>query len=256
MKNMKIIVTLLLLLFVVSSSSRAQTKDSTYSYGYFSVHSKDTGIIALIDSTITKALPFDSLPLPAGNHRIIVIREREWNGLLMDTTMTVTAESSTVINVPGKYEYTILSSPSEAAVIMGKTKTGETPFQFTTARTMSVPVTISAMGYEPLTLEAPLQPMNIVHLRENGERAPAIVLPNTYIRDEGTAVYTSLAVAVVSGTISALAKRRADAFSDTYTATNDPSARASANKYDVAAGVSLFITEVSFGVLTYYLLLQ
>jgi hypothetical protein len=256
MKNMRIIATLFFLLFVAPLSSQAQAKDSTYSYGYFSARSQDTSLIAIVDSTITKTLPFDSLRLPPGSHHIIVMQERKWNGILMDTTITLTAESSTVITVPEKYEYTILASPPEAAVTIGKTKTGETPFQFTASQVMSVPVTISAMGYEPLTLEAPLQSMNIVHLRGRGEHAPNIILPNTYIRDDGTAVYTSLAVAVVAGTISVLAKRRADAFSDTYSATGDPSARASTNKYDVVAGVSLFVTEVSFGALTYYLLLQ
>ncbi len=256
MKNMKTTAALFLLLFVVSSSSGAQTKDSTYSSGYLSVNAKDTCLIALIDSTITKTLPFDSLPLPAGNHHMIVMREREWNGILVDTTITLMAESNTVINVPEKHQYTILSSPPEAAVTIGKTKTGETPFQFTASQAMSVPVTISAMGYEPLTLEAPLQSMNIIHLRGRGENAPNIILPNKYIRDDGTAVYTSLAVAVVAGTISVLAKRRADALSDTYGAAGSLSSRASAHKYDVAAGVSLFVTEVSFGALTYYLLLQ
>ncbi|MDE3056824.1 MAG: PEGA domain-containing protein [Bacteroidota bacterium] len=253
---MKKILGLLFLLFTAIQTFEAQTTGSALGRGFLSLHAHDSNIIAVIDSNITRVLPLDSLSLPEGNHHIIVMREREWNGMLADTTVTLEPRQAVILDVPEKYEYTILSSPPEAAITIGRTKTGETPFQFTTTRTMSAPVTISAMGYEPLTLEAPLQSINVVHLREEGELAPPLILPNTYIRDEGTAVYVSLTAAVVAGTISAIAKRRADGFSDTYSATGEASARASAKRYDVIAGVSLFVTEVSFGALTYYLLLQ
>lgn len=251
-----------LLCSVLVSASYGRENDSTQSIGTLSIHiespagTHENSIVALIDSSLIKTLPFDSLPLIAGIHHIIVAQGRAWNGLLADTTISVASGANLVFKFSKRYEYTILSSPPEAAVTIGNTKTGETPFQFTTSRPLSLPVTIAAMGYEPLTLEAPLPSLNVVHLSERGEHAPKIVLPNTVIRDEASEVYISLAAAIAAGTISAIAKHRADGLSDAYSATGNISARESARRYDVIAGVSLFVTEVSFGALTYYLLLQ
>jgi hypothetical protein len=63
--------------------------------------------------------------------------------------------------------------------------------------------------------------------------------------------YVSGATMIVSGALSAYLKTHADNDFDKYVATRDPNLLASTRRLDRWAGVSLFVGEISFGVLTY-----
>ncbi len=66
--------------------------------------------------------------------------------------------------------------------------------------------------------------------------------------------YGAGATMVISGILSAYLKNKSDGEFDSYVATGDPGLLSSTQRLDRLAGISLFVTELSLGVLIYLLL--
>ncbi|HEY6953043.1 MAG TPA: PEGA domain-containing protein [Bacteroidota bacterium] len=90
---------------------------------------------------------------------------------------------------------------------------------------------------------------------EQAEKNPGLFLNNG--EEENSRVWKSYAAGatmILSGALSAYLKTHSDNEFDNYIATGDPQYLSTTRRLDKWAGVTLFISEISFGYLTYLLL--
>ena len=93
------------------------------------------------------------------------------------------------------------------------------------------------------------------HEGESHNRNPNLFIASSHIEDTNVwEAYASGATMILAGALSAYLKTSSDNYFDTYAANRDPNLLSKVQRLDRWAGVSLFISEISFGVLTYLLL--
>lgn len=90
---------------------------------------------------------------------------------------------------------------------------------------------------------------------ESQDRNPSLFIASSHNRENRVwAGYAAGATMILAGTLSAYLKTNSDNYFDTYVANRDPILLSKVQRLDRWAGVSLFISEISFGILTYLLL--
>lgn len=90
---------------------------------------------------------------------------------------------------------------------------------------------------------------------ESTETNPRLFLASLDREDaKAWSEYAAGATMILSGTLSAYLKTNSDNYFDSYVANRDPNLLSKVRRLDQWAGVSLIISELSFGVLTYLLL--
>ena len=225
--------------------------------GYLSIRTTEKDLLALVDSNIVLVLPVDSTRLTVGSHAVRIQNAAQWNALLLDTTVVIAADNVTLLTVPERHTYTILSEPSGASVTVHDKTLGVTPLSVTTDRPLSLPLALSLSHFETLMIGLPLQPVTRAKLFPDGTSESNRVFDRSHsIRNYSGWIYGSITTGILSGTISVLAKTRADKYSDNYLSTGTLSQRDKSKTLDLVAASALLITEVSFGVLSYLLLTQ
>ena len=150
--------------------------------------------------------------------------------------------------------FTISSSPSRSAVLLGDSILGHTPL---TVRPPTLPITLHVRkpGFAsstvmltndgPDTVTALLQPDGNVQRgarSSTGFNAATIALP--------------AGIGLVSGAVAIIFKQQADRKYDDYLAHNDASALSDARRYDLYSGIALFILELSFAYFAWLLFMQ
>lgn len=225
--------------------------------GYLSIRAGEENLVAQVDSKTVLVLPVDSTRLTVGRHAVRIQNAAQWNALVLDTTVMIAADNASLLTIPERHTYTILSEPSGASITVHDKTLGVTPLSVTTDRPMSLPVALSLSHFETLMIDPPLQPVTRARLFPDGTSEPYRVFDRSHsIRNYGGWIYGSITAGILSGTISALAKTRADNYNDRYLSTGNLSQRDKSKTFDIVAGSTLLITEVSFGVLSYLLLTQ
>jgi len=90
---------------------------------------------------------------------------------------------------------------------------------------------------------------------QESEQSPILfVVPSNTDRTKSWMGYAAGSTMIISGALSAYFKTSSDNTFDSYVVNRDPTLLSKVRRLDAWAGVSLIITEVSFGVLTYLLL--
>ncbi len=225
--------------------------------GYLSIRAAEENIVALVDSKTVFVLPVDSMRLTVGSHTVKIQNVAQWNALVLDTTIVIAADNVSLLTIPERFMYTIFSEPSGADVTVHDTMLGVTPLSVTTDRPMSLPLALSLSHFETLMIDPPLQPVTRAKLFPDGTSESNRVLVGSHsIRNYSGWIYGSITAGIFSGTISVLAKTRADNYNDNYLSTGNLSQRDKSKTFDLVAASTLLITEVSFGVLSYLLLTQ
>lgn len=225
--------------------------------GYLSIRTTEKDLLALIDSNIVLVLPVDSTRLTVGSHTVKIQNAAQWNALVLDTTVVIATDNVFLLTVPERHTYTILSEPSGASVTVHDNTLGVTPLSVTTDRPLSLPLALSLSHFETLMIGPPLQPVTRARLFPDGTSESNRVFDRSHsIRNYSGWIYGSITAGILSGTISILAKTRADKYNDNYLSTGNPSQRDKSKTLDLVAASALLITEVSFGVLSYLLLTQ
>jgi hypothetical protein len=89
------------------------------------------------------------------------------------------------------------------------------------------------------------------------ENNPSVFLSSwTGGNSKAWVAYTAGATMILSGALSAFLKTNSDNDFEAYVANPDPNLLSRVHRLDTWAGISLFISEISFGVLTYLLLTE
>lgn len=230
---------------------RAQTE------GYLSVRAAEKNLVALVDSKTLVLLPVDSIRLTVGSHTVKIQNGAQWNAFVLDTTVVIAADNISLLAIPERHLYTILSEPSGASVTVHDKVLGVTPLTLNADRPMSLPIALSLSHFESLMIVPPLQPVTRARFFPDGTSESNRVFDGSHsIRNYSGWIYGSIATGIVCGTASVLAKARADKYNDNYLSTGNLSQRDKSKTLDIVAASTLFITEVSFGVLSYLLLTQ
>jgi len=235
----------------------AQTRSDPDSFGFLSIQSEESDLIAVVDAKVLLALPADSARLRAGYHHVRVQHGIRWNAQVMDTTIAIAPDAWSVITIPKRYSYAILSEPSGALVSVKDKTLGVTPLNITSDRPLSLPLALSLSHFEEMTLEPPFPPVSRARLFADGApNSDRMFEASHSIRNHSAWIYGSIASGILCGTLSALAKNQADSYNNRYLATANSSHRNKSKTYDMLAASTLLITELSFGVLSYLLLAQ
>ncbi len=225
--------------------------------GYLSIRAAEKNLVALVDSKTVLILPVDSTRLTVGSHAVRIQNAAQWNALMLDTTVVIAADNVSLLTIPERHTYTILSEPSGASVTVHDKTLGVTPLSVTTDRPLSLPLALSLSHFETLMIDPPLEPVTRVRLFPDGTSESNRVFDGSHsIRNYSGWIYGSITTGILSGTISVLAKTRADKYNDNYLLTGNLSQRDKSKTLDLIAASTLLITEVSFGVLSYLLLTQ
>lgn len=225
--------------------------------GYLSIRAAEENLVALVDSKTILVLPVDSTRLTVGSHDVRIQYGAQWNAFVLDTTVMIAADNVSLLTIPERHTYTILSEPSGASVTVHDKTLGVTPLSVTTDRPMSLSLELSLSHFETLMIDPPLQPVTRARLFPDGTLEAKRIFDGSHsIRNYSGWIYGSITTGIVSGTISVLAKTRADKYSDNYLSTGNLSQRDKSKTLDLVAASTLLITEVSFGVLSYLLLTQ
>ncbi len=225
--------------------------------GYLSIRAAEGNLVALVDSKSVLVLPVDSIRLTAGNHTVKIQNAAQWNAFVLDTTVVIAAGNVSLLTIPERHTYTILSEPSGASVTVHDKTLGVTPLSVTTDRPMPLPLALSLSHFETLMIDPPLQPLTRARLFPDGTSESNRVFDGSHsIRNYSGWIYGSITTGILSGTISVMAKTRADKYNDNYLSTGNLSQRDKSKTLDLVAASTLLITEVSFGVLSYLLLTQ
>ena len=225
--------------------------------GYLSIRAAEENLAALVDSKSVLLLPVDSIRLTVGSHSVKIQNGAQWNALVLDTTVVIAAGNVSLLTIPENHIYTILSEPSGASVKVHDKVLGVTPLTVNTDRPMSLPIALSLSHFESLMIDPPLQPVTRASFFPDGTSEPNRVFDGSHsIRNYSGWIYGSIATGIVCGTASVLAKTRADNYNDTYLSTGNLSQRDKSKAMDIVAATTLFITEMSFALLSYLLLTQ
>ena len=225
--------------------------------GFLSVRTTEGNLVALVDSKSLLVLPVDSARLSNGYHRVKIQNAGQWNASVLDTTILIATDNLSLLTVPEKHTYTILSEPSGASITLHDKALGVTPMSLTTDHPLSLPLALSLSHFETRTIDPPFQSVTRAMLFPDGTAESNRVFDGSHsIRNYSGWIYGTITTGILSGTISVLAKTRADKYNDNYLSTGNLMQRDNSKTLDFVAASSLLITEVSFGVLSYLLLTQ
>jgi hypothetical protein len=247
----------IILILLYGNQLCAQARGDSCAFGFLSIQTTANNSIALVDAKTVLALPVDSARLTPGSHRVRVENVTQWDAQVMDTSIVVAADAVCVITIPEKHTYTFLSEPSGALVSVQDKALGVTPLRVTTDRVLSLPLALSLSHFEKITLEPPLAPVSRVRFYPDGaSQTDRMFESSRSIRNYSEWIYGSIATGILSATVSALAKNKADNYDNRFRATGNPSLHDKSNTFDLIAGSALLITEISFGALSYLLVTQ
>jgi hypothetical protein len=196
-----------------------------------------------------------------------------WGQAISDSLRGSVQSDSSNSAVKGGW-ISVQSNPEGAEVFEGEAFLGRTPLKRETRTMREHVLTLfypSAKAWNPVVVTDSLRAHSsgdrnlTVDLRVNSEYGilrtethsaennPDLFLAETKDEDQRLWMqYASGATMIVSGALSAYLKNRANNDFDKYVATRDPNLLASTRRLDRWAGVSLVVSEISFGVLIYF----
>jgi hypothetical protein len=238
--------------------------DSTLSNGTCSLEIRTTPDSAwvLIDQEKAGLTPLTVDTLLPGRHviRLLPHNVSSWFADPVDDTVELVPGDHRALLYTFDHLLHITSKPSGARVTIGDSVAGFTPL------VLRIP---SGYKGEALSIDKPGYQSTLIPLSgiASGVLSPHLqqtLLGPTYqspLLDESSGgkrtdikLYIAGSATVLAGVAAAYFKIKADNRNADYLSTGNSSLRDETHRLDVAAGVSLFTTEIAFAFLTYYLL--
>ncbi len=225
---------------------------------YVSFYAHRDSVKIYEDTTYLGMAPCDSVRLPSGTHIFKYIYGDRKSWLYSERIDTVRVESSGHIirNIEFPFVYRISSEPYGAAVHIGDSVLGQTPFILSSNSPKNL-IMLTKEGYADVTIplesdqtfiNVKLEPLG-GSLMSNKERYLSVETS-----DNNFNIYLATGATVVTGVVSAYCKIKADSYYSDFQLTNDPSKLQKVRSFDTAAGISLAASEISLFLLSYLLL--
>lgn len=227
-----------------------------------SIRSDIDSAFVFIDARLAGRTPLTVDSLAAGTYRLKLVHPDVDNwltGSLTDSVTLAPGERKIVTYTLGRY-MSISTTPSGASLFIRDSLAGLTPILLWVDSTRhSSLFVLRKEGYQEATLrpwEVPPGPVDIglvPDFLESGLRSPGGA---SSMRQGGAPyrLYVSGAGTILSGIAAALLKHEADDRQAQYLSTGDPGILAERNRLDNWSAVALVLTQISFGLFTYFLL--
>ena len=235
------------------ADTTSMTQDSTSAT--LSVESPAMGVKVFIDNTMVGTTPLHNINIVPGGHILTFVHSNVNNWLVPALTETISVNANEHVKraVSFPVVYHITSDPYGAEVRYNDSLIGRTPFMFSAPTGKGV-VVLSKEGYEnielPLTSDGGV--LHAVLVSKIGKAPPVLV--NGEQMKSMTPVYLSSGAAIISGTVAAYFKIKADGYYNDYRNTGDEEALRRVRKFDSISGVALVTSEISLLKLSYFLL--
>jgi hypothetical protein len=252
---------------MIAGSAAGQTSGSDSSHS--SVHPGLT-IQANIDSALVTVdgvrvgfTPLTVDSLGAGKHILRLQQPDLLNWFATDITDTIQsppAGESRILHYTFDRRAFIISQPFGAEVYLGDSLCGTTPLLMARQQLPTHPIiSVRKVGYDTVTADLMNANRGVISLllspRWQRETGNGLVLDESESSSSKSfRLYVTGASAVLSGIAAAYLKVKADDRFLDYTNTGDPSLLAQTHRLDTASGIALGITQVCFGIFTYFLL--
>ncbi len=251
--------TLILCIAFVHLNASAQEQDSTQE-GRISIRSLPPGAGVFLDSVYAGRTPLDRLTLRSGDHNLLVFfpTPYDWNAFVQSKSFHLepggewesTFEFGTVLSL-----HTV---PSGASVFFQGSEIGRTPLFYRSNSALHGTFTVSHEGFTTETIAMQNLPRVIRLIPEEG-RPLSSELFVEYPSDQTPRRWTSIGSAVgmvASGVAAAYFKDKANREFDRYSSTGNSAHLSATQRYDRFSLISLIVTQITFALLTYSLLME
>jgi hypothetical protein len=221
----------------------------------------DTAIV-FIDSVRAGTTPLTVDSLRGGKH-ILRLYQRDldsWlTGRINDTVYLSPGEKRT-LSYAFDRRVIVITDPSGAIVYMGDSAAGTTPCVISSGPGgLPRNVTVVRKGYEKTILSLPKGDPGIARIElqktwQSEQSESPLMTESGSSEHRGLRLYVAGGVAVAAGVAAAYFKIKADGKNALFQQSGDLSLQRETTRLDTSAAISLIITEVGFGLFSYYLL--
>ena len=245
--------------FIVSTlfAQSAPTSDST---GLATIFTEPAGADIYIDSLLVGKSPIKAISVSRGWHRIRAFYPSvfAWNAITKKDSLNVSGSGPNEAFLMIGAAVRIQSDPPGGIVRYQGSELGATPLYTQLPSLITGELVIQKDGYDSLRVS----PGEIQHgflrvqltPKNESERLPDVLGVNGRISRDRMMTWASGATMIVSGVVSAIMKDRANRHYDAYIQNNDPSDLSATRGFDRGAAATLILSQISFGVLAYFLL--
>lgn len=225
--------------------------------GRLSVTGSGGEFIVRVDSVTIGQTPIRDAIIDTGRHLLTCIpTTRRWTDLAIVETLFVVADTGIERNVYLRRMMQISSEPAGADIVAGDSLIGVTPL-FIEHVPGGATLRLSKEGYTAATIVPGMvsDQFHVVLIPDGTDPGSAMTAPALAAGESSmSSIYITTAATVVAGVSAAYFKIKADGYYSDYLRSGDQSAVDNVRRYDVAAGISLAVSQIGMGVLTYLLL--
>ncbi|MER3522968.1 MAG: hypothetical protein C4326_02600 [Ignavibacteria bacterium] len=255
---------LILLAFVIGAvSSAAHTQDARTADAEadstttsLTIETDPAGGMVYLNGDSLGTTPWTSAKIRPGTHmlRLVPPDGTSWLSDPLSDTITVPPSGALTLRYTFTRRLLILSSPSEAEVLVHDSLLGTTPF---VRKGELRSVVLRKHGYADTTLDLSSAARGIIvaSLKKVWKSsAEESIFKAEEEHASSLRLYLTGATTILAGAASAYFKVRADNTYSQYVETRDDKRLAEVNRLDTAAAVALVAAQVSFGLFTYFML--
>ncbi len=220
--------------------------------------------LVILDGRMAGRTPLKIDTISPGIHRVVLQNPdlENWLAESITDTITVDSGSARTLLYTLRRKVSFITDPAGADVVVGDSLAGTTPLVLD--RGFARPgsnVSLSKQGYQ--TVDVDLGPATGEVLSYDLPRDPSKPLEPSPVLDafadphsSSTPLYITGAAAVISGSLAAYWKVRADDNFALYQQTGDPSLLSQTHRLDTGAALALVAAQISLGLFTYFLFTQ
>ena len=254
---------LIFLLFVILLNMSAQERERTT--GWLSISSLPTGADTYVNSFYLGKTPLDRIELAAGKHvvRAFYPSLTSWNAISKVDSVVVVGGHETTISWEFGSLVSLTSVPSGSSVSYEGRQLGVTPFFYMSSQELHGNFLLQKEGFEPAQVGVSGSGYfgRTVRLDRVNAKQEQLFLDVLSLDSNGETAdqwmnYVAGSAMIVSGFLAAYYKDHANRNFDNYQEFKDPAMLNSVRRFDKLSGISFTITQLSFGILAYKLLLE
>ena len=254
-------------LFIIASSlivsvlfaQPARPSDST---GVAVILTEPAGADIYVDSVLVGKSPVTSVIVGRGWHKIRAFYPSvfAWNAVTKQDSLNVSGSGTTEIRLVLDNVVRVQSNPPGSIVRYQGSELGITPLYAQLPSLQAGDLVIQKDGYDSVQVSPGQIQRGFlnVHLspRNETERLPDVLGVNGRISRDRMLTWASGTTMIVSGIVSAFMKDKANRHFDAYLQNNDQSDLSATRRFDRGAAATLILSQISLGVLAYFLLAE
>ncbi|GJQ21674.1 MAG: hypothetical protein HBSIN02_20290 [Bacteroidia bacterium] len=252
--------TVILFLFVLPTLAQAQEPQSVPAPFRLNVLSNPPGAEVYVDSLFAGKTPIRGFTAAGdGPHTVKTAYPeiRQWNAIIQSQQIHAREGEELTLEFEFGSVFSLHTVPAGASVYYQDKLIGTTPLYHRSAESLRSALRIRKEGYEDLSVDPSASGRFLTLKIADGAQPPVTdrgIESSAERAGTRLATYLSAGAMVVSGVTAAYFKQKADHRFGLYASTRSERHLKATRRYDAYSGVALVLTEISFAVLTYFLL--